>query len=148
MKEYKVSLFKLEHINELSPRDDDHELFEKFNVKEMLTKMHKAGNQIWSIFHGKELITIMGTLKTYDGVMEIYQLPNGDRIKKHVKAVKKIIIQLENHLFSQGNWRLHTICASDYKHERWMKFIGYTKEGILKKHSFNGDDLAIWAKVI
>ena len=133
-----------------TPRDEDKKLFETFpNISKDLNNAVSLGHcEIYSIWKGVELITIIGVRKLYNGVGEIFQYPCKDMIKPHAGKVKRLFLALEEHLFKSGYWRLLTYCTNDEVHNRWMQFVEYQKEGILKKHNYDGADLVLWAKVV
>jgi len=43
--------------------------------------------------------------------------------------------------------RMQTACMNDDLHNRWMAFLGFEKEGVMKKYH-NGNDYCMWSKVV
>lgn len=133
-------------IDLIDPRKEDLKLYAEIpQIKEKLLQIKES--EIFSIKKNNELITIIGLTKLYDGVGQTWQLPNYGMIRKHLKESVRALKSLENTFFNKGYWRIFTYCECDYVHTKWMKFLGYTREGLLKKHSYNGEDVFIWAKV-
>lgn len=101
----------------------------------------------WSIFKNGEFISAAGVLTVYHGVGETWQLPSL-MVADHMVSYCKIFRHFTSMILSDGPYRrLQTTCVHDDLHCRWMEFIGFKKEGVLRQFGTDGKDHAIFARL-
>jgi hypothetical protein len=44
-----------------------------------------------------------------------------------------------------GIRRFQTVAVDDNLHNRWLSFIGFEVEGLMKEYSVDGEDYKLWA---
>ena len=102
----------------------------------------------YTVLDGSTVITIGGVFfPLYPGLGEVLQLPSihvYKARKRYCIAVKKVLESIELRYKLR---RLQTQCLNDSLHNRWMTYLGYEKEGVLKQFGPDGEDYALYAKV-
>jgi hypothetical protein len=56
---------------------------------------------------------------------------------------------VKNELFSlkRKYRRIQAIAKDDEFHGRWLSWLGFKREGVLRKYNFEGEDMVIWGMV-
>lgn len=144
----KVVDYNPKHYQEIKPREQDAKAIEAINFESYLKDIvvYNLG-EVRTILDKEGVITIMVMRKLHDGVAEVFQIPNNKRLVTNVKKAARIIISEQERIFKKGFWKLSSYCKDDKLHNRWMRFLGYEKEGLLKKHSYDKTDLVLWGMV-
>lgn len=149
MNRLKIVEYKEEHINKIEFREYD----VKFgfasdkNCLEMAKVMLQLGNP-YTIFLNDKILSILTVHKLWDGVGEAFQIPSiyaKEYSTIFARAAKKI---LNNYIKTLVLHRVQTTTQNDSEHIRWMKFLGFTLEGMLKKYTMNKEDYLQWGKIV
>lgn len=91
------------------------------------------------------IICCGGVIPHKTGNSDIWLLPSAyvSSVKlTFVKELRKWLFGVRENL--QLN-RMQTYCLNDDLHTRWMTFLGFEKEGVMRKY-FQGQDYAIWGR--
>lgn len=87
-----------------------------------------------------------GVLPYHNGNAEIWLVPS-IWIKQYAamfaKELYKWLMRIRRDL---ALTRMQTFCQIDELHDRWMTFLGFTCEGVVRKYH-NGNDYKIWGRV-
>jgi len=145
--------FHVEHINMLSPRD--YELRTVFNEESFVNRLGMLQGirespdffgDSWTFIVDGRILSCLGFLEIYKGVAEIWQIPS-IFLERHVFAFSKAIKQLIENVAKEFKYqRFQTTSPDDDLHERWMKFLGFEKEGVLRRY-VNGEDFIQYARL-
>lgn len=134
--------FKKEHIDCIVMRE--HEKLLGITLEE-LRVLEETSVAITGMYDGR-VIACGGVMVNRFGSGDIWLIPSiycKDYNLIFLKNVKKWLIQVQKDLNLS---RLQTHTINDDLHDKWMIFLGFEKEGVMKK-SFNGLDYAMWGKV-
>lgn len=96
-----------------------------------------------------EVLACVAVVRLYHGVGEVWTLAS-KRVNKHplgyIKALRRGITI---HMQVMNLWRLHGTIRADFEGaEKWVKTLGFEKEGLLKKYGPSGEDHIMFARVI
>lgn len=137
--------FSPEHVEMGSLRAHERSLFDRVpHFKAMLEHLSVMGES-WSLFKNGEFIAAGGVIPSHLGYGELWQVPSsqvGNYQLPYCKALKHYVERFV-HQYS----RLQTTCIHDDLHNRWMRFLGFEKEGVLKRYGLDGQDYAIHARL-
>lgn len=101
----------------------------------------------WSVLHNGIHIASGGALPISPGVGEVWQFPT-IHVPKHMVSYSKVFRHYLREILEKGNFRrLQTSCPVDDLHDRWMRFLGFECEGVMRRYGFDGTDRAIWARL-
>lgn len=138
--------FDLSHLKYFTPRYHEEELFTLFgNMSERIESLASNG-EAYSFFKDEKLISFGGAYSPWEGVLEIWMIPSNELSSYKLEACK--------HLKSLVSYwetkcrRIQTTTRLDEQHDRYMKFLGLEREGILKSFGPKGEDFGIYAKVV
>lgn len=96
--------------------------------------------------HNGRIICCGGVIPMNNGNAEIWLLPSiwvSSVRFTFVKELRKWLFGVRQDLALN---RMQTTCLSDDLHNRWMSFLGFEKEGVMRKYH-NGVDYSIWGRV-
>lgn len=92
------------------------------------------------------VIGVVGMRIMWPGVADVFLIPclrlnkrNTIGFVKQVKCAMKI---------AQDEYRIRrfqTVAVDDDLHNRWLTFIGFEEEGLMKEYSVTGEDYKLWA---
>lgn len=101
--------------------------------------------------HKGELLAVIGILKMWDGVFEIYIVPtlaaHSNEKGVFVRAVLELKKKLDKFKEEFDIRRLQTIAPNDEAHNRWMEAMGFFSEGVLRNYGINCEDHRLWSKL-
>lgn len=134
--------FKKEHIDCMVMRE--HEKLLNITLEE-LKVLEETSIAVTGIDDGR-IIACGGVIVNRFGSGDIWLIPSiycKDYSMMFLRNVKKWLIQVQKDL---GLSRLQTHTIDDELHAKWMMFLEFEKEGVMRK-SFNGLDYAMWGKL-
>jgi hypothetical protein len=98
------------------------------------------------LYDGK-IICILGFYNLFPGVINVWIFPSIYAAKHPIaflRAAKKYTTAIFNDFPCH---RLQSLAIADNLHRAWMSFLGFKKEGILKKYTADMVDYEQWAIV-
>lgn len=138
----KIIPFKAEHLECMDMRDHEKALVSGNNV---MKSVEQGSIAVTGIIDGR-IICCGGIVPLNSGSSEIWLIPSiyvSNVTITFCKELRKWLFGVRENL---GLNRMQTACINDALHDRWMEFLGFEKEGIMKKYS-NGMDFAMWGKI-
>lgn len=100
-----------------------------------------------TILHGEKVLGVIGVLNMWPGVGEVWVVPS-KHIEKHgLMFAKKVKKQLELLEEVHNYHRLQVIAVQDKLHNRWLSWLGFCPEGIMRRYSAQKEDYGMWARV-
>lgn len=92
------------------------------------------------------VLGVVGMRLMWEGVADVFLIPclhlnkrNTIGFVRQVKAAMKI---------ARDEYRIRrfqTVAVDDELHNRWLSFIGFEEEGLMKEYSVSGEDYKLWA---
>lgn len=137
-----ISIFCREHLTQMNVKADAREVAAMPGVPERLEDLGAA-----SILSndGKTVLAVMGAVPALPGVCEVFVLASEDQ-KRHpitfAKAVRK-----ELYILKTKYRRIQAVAKDDAFHARWLGWLGFEREGVLKKFGTHGEDMVMWGLV-
>lgn len=103
-----------------------------------------GGTIIWD----GRILGVIGYLEMWPGVYEVWAFPSVwvERYATvYLRTVKQYIkvIEAEHPIH-----RLQSAAISDELHDKWMSFLGFTEEGVLRQYGYDKKDFKQWARII
>lgn len=148
MNDFEIIDFKIEHFEELECRSYESQFVKMFkNPLQAVTQLTKSGPSFTLIIRD-QILAIGGFFKYWDGVFECWQIPSKN-VPAYAKNYSRHVRYKMREFERQYNIkRVQSSCPNDDSHDRWMKFLGFSKECILKKFGPLGEDYALHARLI
>lgn len=137
----KIIPFKAEHLECMDMRAHEKELVSGNNV---MKSVEHGSIAVTGMIDGR-IICCGGIVPLNNGNSEIWLIPSIYVSSVTVTFCRELRKWLFGMRESLGLQRMQTACLNDDLHNRWMKFLGFEKEGVMKKYS-NGVDFAMWGK--
>ncbi len=95
--------------------------------------------------HEGRVVACGGVLPYLNGTADIWLIPSvylSEYKRPFIKNLRKWLFGVRENLVLN---RMQSYCLDDDLHNAWMKFLGFEKEGTLKKYH-HGVDYNIWGK--
>ena len=134
--------FKNDHLDVMEIRDHERQILSDESHRAMLSSCPISCTGI----EGGRIICCGGVIPFLSGNAVIWLVPSvyiTQYQKTFQKELQKWLFQVREDLALQ---RMETECVADELHDRWMTYLGFTKEGTKKKY-FNGVDYNVWGRI-
>ena len=147
MKSSQVLVYEPKHLEVLDLKDDGH--FSSLLVggaKARLEVLGELGNGC-IIVHDGIALAVMGFCELWRGVYEFWTMPSVhvDKYPKvYASTIKKYV---ENVMGDLPGHRFQIVAVADAKHDRWLKFLKFEHESVLRKFSDTGQDFNMWVRI-
>lgn len=101
---------------------------------------------VFSIWKGDSIIAITGWLGTLMSHAEMFFFASEELHEQFDKDVLKAFKTVLNS--AQSRWkRLQTTCKDIDRNKRFLEFLGFKQECLMKKYGFNEEDMFLYAWV-
>ncbi len=141
----KIVRFSPEHLNNFKPRSLELGFYKTLdNWKSQLLMLCERSDCFTAIVNG-EVVAIGGTMLKWGNVHDIWMVPTKE-VNKNKFTFSKSIRELVDYL-CEGKNRVQSYCNDDRLHNRWMRFIGFSKEASLKNFGPFGEDYALFRRL-
>lgn len=143
-----VVIFHPRHLEVAELREHEREMLmgigdTKARLDDLMNNSKAAG----TFMRDGKIITCAGFVELWPGVAELWQLPT-IHVTKYVLDYARTLRQyMENVAKTFKYHRLQTACPADDLHDRWMKFLGFVKEGTMKQYTFLKQDYSIFGRI-
>lgn len=137
---YKIIPFKAEHLECMDIRQHESDVLDSVGA------LHELANRsdAVTVVGGGKVLCCGGVVDTNHGTGEIWLIPSIYVPSMPLSFFRGIRGWVDNHMVKFN--RLQTHCINDELHSRWMLFLGFNKDGVLKRY-WHGVDYALWSKV-
>jgi len=92
------------------------------------------------------VLGVVGIRGMWTGVADVFLIPCTNLSKRNtiafVRQVKNAITIAKD---EYGVRRFQTVALDDELHNRWLSFMGFVEEGLMKEYSVNCEDYKLWA---
>ena len=135
--------FSIEHIGQMDIKDDASGTMARPEMAPALEwlKASRNGKTLVSS-DGKTILGILGVVPVLPGVCEVFVIASKDQLKfpmTFARAVKKEIGQLR-----LKYRRIQATAKDDAFHNRWLSWLKFEREGVLKSFGLDGEDMVMW----
>lgn len=133
------------HFDLLDLREQEHESFaldpqSGVNIESLINISISS-----TMMYNGVVLAILGFYQLFPGVLNVWILPSThihDNTFRYLRSVRKYVESLKRDIPCH---RIQSLAISDEMHDRWMSFLGFEKEGVLKKYSADKVDYTYWA---
>mgnify|MGYP001215330792 FL=1 len=103
----------------------------------------------YTVLDAGKPVLCFGVSPQWYGVAELWMIPDRNLVSKHKikfhKGAKKFMDLIMEEL---NLHRIHvTVLASNTKAIRWIENISFTREGVLKKYTFDKKDMIMYSRL-
>ncbi len=136
---------KPDHFDLLEFRAEEAELIDQFGIDKAKAMLSIGVSN--TLTHDGRILAIVGAYTLWSGVLEVWVVPSHYVTQYpfvYLKYVKKYVQTLLN---GYQPHRMQTQSLNNALHDRWMDFLGFTKEGIMKQFGADKQDYALWSIV-
>lgn len=146
MSRFKLIPYKPDHFDLLEIREREVRTMQIIgHGKERMNALSQMGTCFIMMFDGRVLGAV-GWFEFWPGVCELFVLPSiylpkagivfAKAMKKHLHSFEKI----------KRFRRIQVTAVKDMVHIRWLTWLGFVTEGVLKNYGPNGEDFMMWAR--
>lgn len=141
----RIEQFKESHFDQslLIDRDQDY-INRHLNGRTPI----KEDDIAWTVFAGDEPFLYCGAFPCWNGVLEVYQFVTKRAAKRPKLFVKACRAVIDTKVSVFKPHRIQTHSVNDALHDRWMRAMKFEKEGVLRKWGPDGQDFAIWGRLV
>lgn len=146
--EIEVAMFHPRHLEVAELREHERELLNGIaDIEKQLGTLMRNSRVALTFMYGGRVITCAGFVEMWPGVAELWQIPTVHVEKCKLTFAKTLKKYTEGAAKDFGYHRLQTSCPVDPLHDRWMEFLGFTKEGTMKQYTYLKQDYSIFGRV-
>ena len=139
--------FHPEHVKVMDIRDQELKGIFAFNKAwEGLLRLNKLATALTICYDGK-ILGAMGFLEMWPGVCEVWVIPS-KYIEQYGVVFARVIKKNLNNLIEVHNLhRIQVTAIDDPRHNRWLEWLGFTCEGVMRNYSYQKQNLKMWSRV-
>ena len=134
--------FKVEHLECMDIREHEREMLE---MTDYLKSLQERSIACTGIVDGR--IMCCGGVAPYrNGNSDVWLIPSvhlNTAKFTFTRELRKWLFQVREDL---SLTRMQTFSIEDDLHNRWMRFLGFTKEGVMRKYN-KGMDYGVWGRI-
>lgn len=143
-----VVIFHPRHLEVAELREHERELLGgTSDVKTRLETLMQNSKAAGTFLHDGRIITCAGFVEMWPGVAELWQIPTIHVVKCKMDYARTMREYMEGAVKNFGYHRLQTSCPADPLHDRWMEFLGFTKEGTMRQYTYLKQDYSVFGRV-
>lgn len=141
----KVIPFKIEHVECMEIRE--YESMTTINLENwgFALKKFEQSKTCGTILHDGRILAVMGYYELWPGVCELFVLPSKYLPEYPIQFARCVRRTLNSGIFKEYH-RVQIHALDDDLHNRWLSFLKFSLEGVLKKYDSKGNDYKIWAR--
>lgn len=140
MYQIKTIPFKKEHVEVMDVRAHELRL-----LNDGLLDYLQSGVAFTGIVDGR-IISCGGLNMLGYNNADLWQIPSvyvDTMTIAYAKYIRKWVLDMKRKFQLD---RMETLCVDDSLHDRWMKFLGFEREGV-KRRYIEGQDYALWGRI-
>ncbi len=141
----KTIIAKPDHFDLLEFREEEAVLVDQFGLDKAKAMLSIGVSN--TLIHDGKVLAIVGAYTLWPGVLEVWVVPSRYVTQyslTYLKSIKKYVKTLQDGFQPH---RMQTQSLNNELHDRWMGFLGFTKEGIMRKFGTDKQDYALWSIV-
>jgi hypothetical protein len=147
MEGFQVVPFEAWHIKIESLREHEQELLRSWGDYQVRLGLFSKVGPAWTIFKDGRFISAGGVIPLCCHVGEAWQFPSKE-LGKHKIGYGRIYRERVEAILAAGRFkRIQTSCLNDELHNRWMQFLKFEKEGVLRGFGNGGEDFVMYARL-
>lgn len=144
----KVIQFHVKHLELMQLREI--EAAGAFTLKDYMERIDavaKSSIQAATFLHDGRILFAAGFHELWPGVLEVWMIP-GECIKTAPMLFGRLIKKYVDNIARDFKaHRIQTTSHDDPFHERWMGFLGFQKEGVLRNFTHDKKAMCLYSRV-
>ena len=137
-----LTLFSREHLARLNARADAKAIASSPGLGERLEDL---GAKSILTADGKTVLGVMGAVPMLPNVCEVFILASEEQMAHPITFAK--CVRKELYTLKAKYRRIQAVSSCDDFHSRWLGWLGFEREGVLRAYGTNGEDMTIWGLV-
>ena len=143
----KIVPFKYEHLDLVDTRDSELTGILKLpNAEERLRNLAEASLGGTLLYDGR-IICCLGAVELWPGVIDVWVIPTKYLVEKPLIFVKTVKNYLLRFVEDFQCHRVQTVAVDDELHSRFLTWLGFSKEGVMKEYSCNRETYNMWSRM-
>jgi len=138
-----LTLFSREHLTLMNVKAGDARTVA--NMAGVAERLEELGAASILSADGTLVLGVMGAAPTIPGVCEVFVLASEDQQRHPITFAK--CVRKELYTLKQKYRRIQAVAKDDDFHSRWLSWLGFEREGVMKKFGMNGEDMVMWGLI-
>jgi len=114
---------------------------------ERFLMMSKLSIDAATFTYGNTMLFCSGYYQLWPGVLECWLVPS-KQVEEHKFTFCRLLKNYINNIIKDKKChRFQTTTPNDETHHRWMEFIGFRKEGVMKQYTHTKQDYCMYARI-
>lgn len=138
--------FKREHVAAMHIKDSEAEDMACEGMAASLEWLERTGNGK-TLFapDNKTVLGVMGVVPMTPGVCEVFVIPS----KEQARYAKLFASEIKKELWAMRPKfrRIQAVARPEQFYSRWLSWLGFSPEGVLRKYGLDGKDMLMWSIV-
>lgn len=132
-------------------RDHERENLAEGGLLNATLRHYLREKTLGAMVDGDVVVAIVGYYEPWPGLWEVFIYPSellpsyGMMFARHLKLILSTIVSQHE---PRGLRRIQTCSVDDKLHNRWMRYMGFTKEGTMRRYSPTDQTYNMWSIVI
>lgn len=139
--------FKKEYLELADVREYEKDLLSNPDSLEMLEARANMGDS-YTLMHDGRVLAFAGLFFIHEGVAEVWIIPTGYMYKFPRVFARNMRDLFQQYIDTGRIHRFQTLCQDDAMISRWMEWLGFECEGVLRQYSQDKKDYRQYARVI
>lgn len=136
--------FAAEHLEHMAVKADAKAVAVAAGTREALVKLAGLGMSR-TLMNGSVVLGVFGAVPTVPGVCEVFILASADQ--KRFPIIFAKTVRRELYTLKGKFRRTQAVSKNDEFHARWLSWLGFEKEGTMRKYGVDGEDMVMWGLV-
>ena len=138
--------FKREHILNLHVREPEAEEMACEGMAASLEWLERSGNGKTLLTpDGKTILGVLGVVPMTPGVCEVFVIPSKEQ--EHFAKLFASEVRKELKALRPNFRRIQAVARPEQFYSRWLSWLGFSPEGVLRKYGIDGKDMLMWSIV-
>lgn len=143
----RVIPFKMEHMDLLELRENEsNPIFRLKDIHERIAIAKETSVETGTFISGGRIICCAGFYLLWPGVVDGWIIPSRYIVDSPYDYCKTMRRYIDSIMKTWECHRFQTVAAEGA--ERWMKFLGFEKEGVMRKYTHMKQNFGMYARVI
>ena len=130
-----------EHLDNLDAKVGD--AAEAATFPDVADTLSRIGAQTLLTDDRRIVLGILGVVPSVPGVCEVFIIASKDQAR-HPLAFARCVHREIGKLCSKYR-RIEAKTADDEFHKRWITWLGFEREGTLKRYGLHGENMVLWS---
>ena len=142
----RLTPFTAEHLDRMNVKANARAVAGRPEMKTALARLASM-NLGFTILSsdGGTVLGVMGAVPTLPGICEVFIVASEDQAKHPISFAK--CVRKELYTLKEKYRRIQAVAVNDDFHTRWLSWLGFEAEGLLRSYGLEGEDMVMWSMV-